>query len=115
MYITTVQLKKYSMTYTYTHARAKLAALLNTASEDNEIIIITRRHAENVALISENELTGLLETAHLLRSPKNALRLHKALERVKTQNGKPQSLAQLKKAVGIDKAKTQRATKRISS
>ena len=57
---------------TYSNARANLANLLTSASDDKEIVTIHRRNAENVALISSSELSGLMETAHLLRSPKNA-------------------------------------------
>jgi antitoxin YefM len=45
------------------------------------VVIIKRRGAEDVALISASELTGLLETSHLLRSPENAERLLAAFER----------------------------------
>ena len=38
-----------------------------------------RRGARDVALIPAAELAGLIETAHLLRSPKNAERLLQAL------------------------------------
>ncbi len=52
---------------TYSQARANLASLCNQASEDKEIVLIKRRNAEDVALIAASELSGLLETAHLLR------------------------------------------------
>ncbi|MBK7266158.1 MAG: type II toxin-antitoxin system prevent-host-death family antitoxin [Ignavibacteriales bacterium] len=64
-----------SSVYTYTQARENLATILDTVSKNNEVVIINRRNAENVAIISESELNSLLETAHLLRSPRNAERL----------------------------------------
>ena len=57
---------------TYTRARATLASLCDRVAETREPYVIERRNGENVALISEAELNSLLETAHLLRSPKNA-------------------------------------------
>jgi antitoxin YefM len=66
---------------TYTQARAHLASLCDEVAETRQPYIIERRNGENVALISERELESLLETAHLLRSPKNARRLLTALER----------------------------------
>ncbi|MGE5352949.1 MAG: type II toxin-antitoxin system Phd/YefM family antitoxin [Acidobacteriota bacterium] len=51
--------------------------------QPSEVVIITRRNAEPVALISASELSVLIETAHLLHSPKNAARLFSALERAK--------------------------------
>lgn len=69
---------------TYTQARASFAALCNAASEDREVVIIHRRNAADVALIAADELRGLLETAHLLRSPRNAERLLAALARARS-------------------------------
>ena len=69
---------------TYTKARANLAKLCNQVTADREIVIINRRGAEDVALIAASELSTFLETAHLLRSPKNAQRLLSALNRAKT-------------------------------
>ena len=37
-----------------------------------------------MALVTASELSSLLETAHLLRSPKNARRLLKALHRAQS-------------------------------
>lgn len=71
---------------TYSKARANLASLCNQVSEDKEVVVIKRRNAEDVALISSSELSGLLETAHLLRSPKNAQRLLTALNRALTRS-----------------------------
>ncbi len=48
-------------------------------------IELKRTHGESVSLIATEELNRLLETIHLLQSPKNAIRLLTALERAKTQ------------------------------
>jgi len=92
-----------SISLTYTQARANLAKLLDEVSLNKEVIIINRKNAENVALVSESELSGILETAHLLRSPKNAQRLLKALLKIQENNGQPQSIEQLKKEFGLEK------------
>jgi len=68
---------------TYTQARASLAALLDQVTNNREVVIIQRRGSEDVALISADELAGILETAHLLRSPANAKRFLAALDRVR--------------------------------
>ena len=60
---------------TYTKARANLAKFCDQVTANHEIVIINRRGAEDVALVAASELRSLLETAHLLRSPKNAQRL----------------------------------------
>ena len=89
---------------TYTQARAHLASLCDTVAETREPYVIERRNGENVALISEAELDSLLETAHLLRSPRNARRLATALERAMGGEPAPSSLAELRRDLGLDEA-----------
>ena len=60
---------------TYSQARDGLAKLLDQVTHDREVVIIQRRGEEDVALIAASELTSLMETAYLLRSPVNAERL----------------------------------------
>ena len=87
---------------TYTDARANLAKLCDQVTADLDVAIISRRGAEDVALISASELSGILETAHLLRSPKNADRLLLALRRAQKGSGKPQATAALRRELGVD-------------
>ena len=88
---------------TYTHARSKLASLLDEVTENREVVVIQRRGREDVALIAADELAGMLETAHLLRSPENAKRLLTALDRVKAgMSGSPQTLDELRSEVGFE-------------
>lgn len=89
---------------TYTQARARLASLCDQVAESREPYVIERRNHDNVALISEAELESLLETAHLLRSPRNASRLAAALERALESEGKPESLEELKRDLGLTEA-----------
>ena len=65
----------------YTQARERLAALMDQVTDTREPVLIRRRGKEPVALIAAEELAGWLETAYLLRSPKNARRLLEASER----------------------------------
>jgi antitoxin YefM len=87
---------------TYSNARENLASLLEQVTEDREIVIISRRGYDDVALVSVSELAGLLETAHLLRSPKNAQRLLKALRRAQARTLKPRPLEKLRQDLGLD-------------
>jgi antitoxin YefM len=82
---------------TYTEARANLARLLDRATHDRETVIITRRGADDVALIAADELASLQETAHLLRSPANASRLLRALERAVADEEAPMTIGDLKR------------------
>jgi antitoxin YefM len=87
---------------TYTQARANLAKLCDEATGNREVVIISRRSGEDVALVAASELAGLAETAHLLRSPKNAQRLLKALEQAKSGVGKPETVDELRRDLGLD-------------
>ena len=90
---------------TYSSARANLAKLYDEVSENQRIVIISRRGRHDVALISADELSGLLETAHLLRSPKNAERLLTALNRARTKKMRTKSVATLRKELGLGQPK----------
>ena len=87
---------------TYTSARANLAKLLDRVTHDRETVIIERRGEEKVAMISASELSSLIETAHLLRSPKNAQRLLSALMRALEKKTPVMNMTELRKEVGLD-------------
>jgi antitoxin YefM len=87
---------------TYTQARANLKALLDEVSENREQVIIHRRGSDDVVMVSADELRGLVETAHLLRSPKNAQRLMAALRRAQAGEGQPEPLEKLRSDLGLN-------------
>jgi antitoxin YefM len=61
---------------TYTSLRENLATLLDRVTDDREVLVVKRRGGQrDVAIIAADELSGLMETAYLLRSPKNVERL----------------------------------------
>jgi antitoxin YefM len=86
---------------TYSQARANFARLWDKVTQDREIVVIERRGADSIAMVAADELDALLETAHLLRSPKNAERLLTALNRALRNEGQPQSLDDLRAEVGL--------------
>jgi antitoxin YefM len=87
---------------TYTEARANLAQLWDQATHDRETVIISRRGAEDVAMIAADELASLQETAHLLRSPANAARLLEAIQRALRNEGEPTTLDELGRELDRD-------------
>ncbi|RPI52433.1 MAG: prevent-host-death protein [Deltaproteobacteria bacterium] len=87
---------------TYTRARASFASLLDQVTKNREVVIIQRRGGEDVAMITADELSGILETAHLLRSPINAKRILTALDRVRKESGTPQTIDELRNEVGFE-------------
>jgi len=87
---------------TYTKARAALAKLCDEVASTRETVIIRRRGAEDVALVSAEELASLIETAHLWRSPKNAERLLNALARAQSGGVKPSSVEALRRELTLE-------------
>ncbi len=86
---------------TYSRARATLASLCDEVTATREPVIIRRRNAPDVALISADELESLVETAHLLRSPKNAKRLLEVLARAQNQELPPSNIDELRHEIGL--------------
>jgi antitoxin YefM len=87
---------------TYTSLRENLASVLDRVVRDQDVAVVRRRGSEDVAMIPAAELAGLVETAHLLRSPKNAKRLLKALRRAERGEGKPSTIDKLRREVGLE-------------
>ena len=86
---------------TYTSLRERLASVLDQVSNDQEVVIVRRRGAKDVALIPADELASLTETAYLLRSPKNARRLLTALRRAKRGKVRPEPVERLRREMGL--------------
>jgi len=56
-------------------------------------------------MISAEELSSILETAYLLRSPQNAERLLSALARGLKNQPAPMTVDELRREVGLDEAR----------
>jgi antitoxin YefM len=94
---------------TYTALREQLAGFLDQVTNDREVVIVRRRGARDVAIVPADELSSLMETAHLLRSPKNAARLMESVaESIKNdkKRAKPQTasdaFAELQRSIGLE-------------
>ena len=86
---------------TYTNLRQSLASVLDRVANDREVVIVVRKGEKKVAMVPADELAGLMETAHLLRSPKNTQRLLSALRRAVGRKGMPESLEKLRREMGL--------------
>ncbi|MGA2534024.1 MAG: type II toxin-antitoxin system Phd/YefM family antitoxin [Candidatus Aminicenantales bacterium] len=83
---------------TYSKARQNLSKLLDEVTKNKETVVIKRRRGESVLMMSEKDATSLFETAHLLRSPRNAIRLLTALEgALKGEGGARMSIEEIEK------------------
>jgi antitoxin YefM len=88
-------------TVNYTKARESLASVLDKVASTRECVVIKRRGHEDIAMIPADELSGLMETAYLLRSPKNAKRLLEALLRSHRGGGTEMDIDDLERIVGV--------------
>ena len=84
---------------TYTHLRENLAGILDRVVDQQEVVIVRRKGARDVALIPATELARIIETAHLLRSPRNARRLLSALRRAESGKAQPTNVRDLRQEI----------------
>ena len=69
-------------TVTYTELRDNLKGVLDKVCQDHTPLLVTRQRGEDVIILSKEDYNALDETAYLLKSPKNAERLRKAVRDV---------------------------------
>ena len=74
-------------TINYSEARQNLAATMVKTIEDRAPILITRQNGEPCVLMSLEEYESLEETAYLMRSPANAVRLMASIEELRAGKG----------------------------
>ena len=79
-------------TMTYTAARQNLAKTMKDICNDHEPVIITSKRDKAVVMISLDDYKSMEETTYLLRSPKNAKRLLKAIQEVENGGGQEKEL-----------------------
>jgi antitoxin YefM len=82
-------------TASYSHLREHLAEVWDQVEDSQEPVIVSRRGHQDMAILPADELESLRETAHLMRSPKNARRLLEAIARAASGEGEvvdPRSL-----------------------
>jgi antitoxin YefM len=87
---------------TYTALRENLASYLDRVVNDREVVVVKRRGARDVAFIAADELAGMAETAHLLRSPANARRLIESLRELDRGRGKKMTVEDLRRSIGLE-------------
>ncbi len=78
---------------TYTEARQKLAETMARVCEDHAPVVITKQSDKPVVMMSLEDYEALLETAYLLRSPRNARRLLESIHELEDGDGQEHTLA----------------------
>lgn len=90
-------------TDTYSSLRKNLARVWDEIESTQEPVIVTRKGHEDLALLPADELDGLRETAHLLRSPENARRLIESMDRAFRGEAEAITPAELRDRLKLDK------------
>jgi len=81
-------------TISYSEARAQLARTMDKVCDDHAPVVITRKSARSVVLMSLEDYQALAETAYLLRSPKNARRLLESVAELEAGGGEKRDLVE---------------------
>ena len=71
-------------TLNYSSLRNNLASVLDQVSDDHTPVIIARQNGKAAVIISLEDFKSYEETFYLMKSPKNAQRLHAAIAEVET-------------------------------
>lgn len=80
------------MITTYSDFRQKLKTYLDDVFKSNSPLFVTRTKGENIVVLSESDYESIMETFYLLKSPKNAERLQRAVVQYEEGKGKAREL-----------------------
>lgn len=76
-------------TIQFSSARQSLAKLLDRVVADKTPVEISRRDKPSVIVVDKDEYEGMMETIHLLNSPRNAERLMQGIAALEAGAGVP--------------------------
>ena len=82
----------------YSAARKDLAKTMEKVCNDHSPVIITRKNANAVVMMSLEDYNAIEETVYLLRNPANAERLLKSIKQAEEGKVSQQNLIEEKKA-----------------
>ena len=77
----------------YSETRARLKEVMDRVVVDRAPIVVTRRRAEAVVMVSLADWNAMEETLHLLSDPANAQRLRDAVAELDAGGGVERDLA----------------------
>ncbi|WP_032113544.1 type II toxin-antitoxin system Phd/YefM family antitoxin [Candidatus Paracaedibacter symbiosus] len=80
---------------TYTQVRKNFAAVMDRVCDDHAPVIITRQNERPVVMMSLEDYNAIEETLYLVKSPKNAARLAKALQSLKEKKMQKHELVEV--------------------
>ncbi|MDI6793702.1 MAG: type II toxin-antitoxin system prevent-host-death family antitoxin [bacterium] len=78
----------------YSDIRAGFSKTMDKVVNNHNPVIITRRNRPPVVMLSLDDYEALNETAYLLRSPRNALRLMESIKQIESGGGSLKELSE---------------------
>jgi antitoxin YefM len=69
-------------TLSYSAFRNQLASVLDKVNDDHKPVMITRQNGKPAIVMSVEDFQSYEETAYLMASPQNAMRLNQAIAQV---------------------------------
>ena len=76
----------------YSEFRQHMKSFLDAVIKTHKPLFITRKHGEELVVISKEDYTSMEETLYLLNSPKNAERLMESIAQLQAGNTVEQKL-----------------------
>lgn len=67
---------------TYTSFRTQIKAVMDKVNDDQKPVLITRKKGKPVVVMSLQDFNSYNETAYLMASPQNALRINESIEEI---------------------------------
>lgn len=77
---------------TYSDARAQLKSVMDSAINDQQEVIVTRKQGEAVVVVSLEAWNAINETLHLLSNSNNASRLRSSITQLDAGKGQEREL-----------------------
>ena len=81
-------------TVTYTKFREQLAGHLDKVNEDRTPLLVTRQNSDPVVVMSLEDFKSYEATFHLMASKKNANRLNRAIDELRSGKGEERELVE---------------------
>ena len=71
----------------YSTFRQKLSGFMDWVTNSHAPLFVTRQGKEDLVLLSKSDYEGIMETFHLMSSPKNAHRINESLKEYEAGGG----------------------------
>jgi antitoxin YefM len=82
-------------TMNFSQTRQNLASTFDAVVENATPVVVTRQNKESVVIISMKDYRALEETAYLMQSQENAMRLNRSITQLEEGKGQQRELIEV--------------------